>query len=112
MKKFLQIFQYLQLNLSFADALIYMPKFATTFKSLMSNKEKLFELANAPLNESCSAVVLKNLPEKLADPGKFLIPCDFPGQIQCLALADLGASINLMPLSVWKRLSLPELTPT
>ncbi|GJU93447.1 reverse transcriptase domain-containing protein [Tanacetum coccineum] len=56
--------------------------------------------------------ILKKLPEKLRDPGKFLIPCDFPGMDECLALADLGASINLMPLSVWKKLSLPELTPT
>nr|GFD53719.1 reverse transcriptase domain-containing protein [Tanacetum cinerariifolium] len=46
------------------------------------------------------------------DPGKFLIPCDFSGMAECLALADLGASINLMPFSVWKRLSLPDLTPT
>ncbi|GJW02824.1 reverse transcriptase domain-containing protein [Tanacetum coccineum] len=89
-----------------------MPKFASTLKSLISNKEKLFELARTPLNEHCSAVLLKKLPEKLGDPGKFLIPCDFPGMDECLALADLGASINLMPLSVWKKLSLPELTPT
>ncbi|GJV65342.1 reverse transcriptase domain-containing protein [Tanacetum coccineum] len=82
------------------------------FKSLLSNKEKLFELANTPLNENCSAVLLKQLPEKLRDPGKFLIPCDFLELDVCLALADLGASINLMPLSVWKKLSLPKLTPT
>ncbi|GKC70131.1 reverse transcriptase domain-containing protein [Tanacetum coccineum] len=89
-----------------------MPKFASTLKSLISNKEKLFELARTPLNEHCSAVLLKKLPEKLGDPDKFLIPCDFPGMDECLAMADLGASINLMPLSVWKKLSLPELTPT
>ncbi|GJU19000.1 reverse transcriptase domain-containing protein [Tanacetum coccineum] len=87
-------------------------KFASTFKSLLSNKEKLFELANTPLNENCSAVLLKKFPEKLGDPGKFLIPCDFPKLDECLALANLGASINLMPLSVWKQLSLPELTST
>nr|GEZ92301.1 reverse transcriptase domain-containing protein [Tanacetum cinerariifolium] len=52
------------------------------------------------------------LPEKLEDPGKFLIPCNFPEIVECLALADLGASINLMPLSIWRKLSLPELTPT
>ncbi|GJV16399.1 reverse transcriptase domain-containing protein [Tanacetum coccineum] len=57
-------------------------------------------------------MLLKKLPEKLGDPGKFLIPCDFPGMDVCHALADLGASINLMPLSIWKKLSLPELTPT
>ncbi|GJX00067.1 reverse transcriptase domain-containing protein [Tanacetum coccineum] len=112
MLKFLQIFQRLHFDISFADALLHMPKFASTFKSLLSNKEKLFELASTPLNENCSAVLLKKLPEKLGDPGKFLIPCDFPELDECLALADLGASINLMPLSVWKKLSLPELTLT
>ncbi|GKC75873.1 reverse transcriptase domain-containing protein [Tanacetum coccineum] len=112
MEKFFQIFQDLHFNISFADALILMPKFASTFKSLLSNKEILFELARTPLNEHCSAVLLKKLPKKLRDPGMFFIPCDFPGMDVCLALADLGASINLMPLSVWKKLSLPELTPT
>ncbi|GJQ92035.1 hypothetical protein Tco_0003174 [Tanacetum coccineum] len=102
-EKFYQIFQDLHFDISFADALILMPKFASTLKSLISNKEKLFELARTPLNEHCSAVLLKKLPEKLGDPGKFLIPCDFPGMDECLALADLGASINLMPLSVWKK---------
>ncbi|GJR12035.1 reverse transcriptase domain-containing protein [Tanacetum coccineum] len=112
MLKFLQIFQRLHFDISFADVLLHMPKFASTFKSLLSNKEKLFELASTPLNENCSAVLLKKLPKKLGDPGKFLIPCDFSKLDECLALADLGASINLMPLSVWKKLSLPELTPT
>ncbi|GKE39398.1 reverse transcriptase domain-containing protein [Tanacetum coccineum] len=69
-------------------------------------------MARTPLNEHCSAVILNKLPEKLRDPDKFLIPCDFPGMKECLALADLGASINLMPLCVWKNLSLPKLTPT
>ncbi|GJS24030.1 reverse transcriptase domain-containing protein [Tanacetum coccineum] len=99
-------------ELSFADALLHMLKFASMFKSLLNNKEKLFDLAKTPVNENCLAVILKKLPEKLGDPGKFLIPCDFPEIVECLALADLGASINLMPLSIWKKLSLPELTPT
>ncbi|GJU23074.1 reverse transcriptase domain-containing protein [Tanacetum coccineum] len=80
--------------------------------NLLTNKEKLFELENTPLNENCSAVLLKKLPEKLKDTRRFLIPCDFYGLESCMALADLGAIINLMPLSVWKTLSLPELTPT
>ncbi|GJX26722.1 reverse transcriptase domain-containing protein [Tanacetum coccineum] len=112
MLKFLQIFQRLNFDLSFADALLHILKFASTFKSLLSNKEKLFELANTLLNENCSAVLLKKLHKKLRDPGRFLIPCDFPELDKSLALADLGASINLMPLSVWKKLSLPELTST
>nr|GEZ42124.1 reverse transcriptase domain-containing protein [Tanacetum cinerariifolium] len=98
--------------LSFTDAFILMPKFGLTIKSLLTNKEKLFELARTPPNEHCSAVLLKKLPEKLGDPGKFLIPCDFLGMDEYLALADLGASINIMPLSVWNKLSLLELSPT
>ncbi|GKA20171.1 hypothetical protein Tco_0700160 [Tanacetum coccineum] len=108
-KKFYQIFRDLHFDISFADALILMPKFASTLKSLISNKEKLFELARTPLNEHCSAVLLKKLPEKLGDPVKFLIPCDFSGMDECLALANLGASINLMPLSVLKKLPFPNL---
>nr|GEV17053.1 reverse transcriptase domain-containing protein [Tanacetum cinerariifolium] len=69
-------------------------------------------LLPTPLNEHCLAVLLKKLPEKLGDLGKFLIPCDFLGMDECLTLDDLGASINLMPLSVWNKLSLPKLTPT
>ncbi|GKA03449.1 reverse transcriptase domain-containing protein [Tanacetum coccineum] len=112
MEKIFQIFQDLRFDISFADALLLMPRFAPTIKSLLMNKEKLLELAKIPLNENCSAMLLKKLPEKLGDPGKFLIPCNFPGMDVCHALADLGASINLMPLSIWKKLSLPELTPT
>nr|GEX39645.1 hypothetical protein [Tanacetum cinerariifolium] len=87
-EKFYQIFKDMSSEISFADALIFMPKFASTLKALTGNKAKL------------------------RDPGKFLIPCDFPGMPECLPLADLDASINLMPFSVWKRLSLPDLTPT
>ncbi|GJU70253.1 reverse transcriptase domain-containing protein [Tanacetum coccineum] len=86
--KFMEIFRNLHFELSFADALIHMPKFA-------------------PI-----AVVLKKLPEKLGDPGRFLIPCDFSEFDSYLALADLGASINLMPLSIWKKLKLSGLTET
>nr|GFB25122.1 reverse transcriptase domain-containing protein [Tanacetum cinerariifolium] len=90
--KFMEIFQDLHFELSFADALIHMPKFTPMFKKLL--------------------VVLKKLPEKLGDPGRFLIPCDFTGLDNCLALADLRASINLMPLSSWKKLRLPTLNDT
>nr|GEZ40364.1 reverse transcriptase domain-containing protein [Tanacetum cinerariifolium] len=80
-------------------------------EALLSNMEKLQELANIPFNENCSAVILKKLLEKLGDTGKFLIPYGF-SEIKCKALADLGASINLMPLSVWKKLGLPDVIPT
>nr|GEV12156.1 reverse transcriptase domain-containing protein [Tanacetum cinerariifolium] len=94
------------------DALLHMPKFALMFKSLLNNNEKFFDLATTLVNENCSTVILKKFPEKLEDPDKFLIPCDFLELAECLALTNLGAGINLMPLSIWKKLSLPELTPT
>ncbi|GJW13438.1 reverse transcriptase domain-containing protein [Tanacetum coccineum] len=109
--KFMEIFRNLHFELSFADALIHMPKFAPMFRKLLNDKDKIIELTKTPVNENCSAVILKNS-RKLGDPGRFLIPCDFPEMNECLALADLGASINLMPLSIWKELSLLALTKT
>nr|GFC40411.1 reverse transcriptase domain-containing protein [Tanacetum cinerariifolium] len=96
----------------FVDALILMPKFSPSIKILLTNKDKLYELDRTPLNEHCLVVLLKKLPEKLGDLGKFLIPCDFPRMAECLAVADLGASINLMPFSVWNKLLLLDLSPT
>nr|GEU56341.1 reverse transcriptase domain-containing protein [Tanacetum cinerariifolium] len=105
------MFKQLHINITLADALILIPKYQKMLKALLSNKEKLLELAYTPLNENCSAVILKKLPEKLGDPRKFLISCGF-SELKCKALADLGASINLMPLSVWKKLGLPKLIST
>nr|GEW77567.1 reverse transcriptase domain-containing protein [Tanacetum cinerariifolium] len=111
-EKFYKIFKDMSFEISFTDALILMPKFASTLKALIGNKEKLSEMARTPMNEHCSAVILNKLPRKLEDPSKFFIPCEFPGMDEFLALADLCARINLMPLFVWEALSLPELTPT
>nr|GEZ52088.1 reverse transcriptase domain-containing protein [Tanacetum cinerariifolium] len=88
---FFQIFTDLNFNISFADALILMPKFGPFIKSLLTNKK---------------------VAKKLGDPCKFLIPCYFSGMAECLALANLGESINLIPLSMWNKLSLPDLSPT
>ncbi|GKA18000.1 hypothetical protein Tco_0697837 [Tanacetum coccineum] len=111
-EKIFQMFQDLRFDISFADALFLMPRFAPMIRNLLMNKEKLLGLAKIPFNENCSTMLLKKLPEKLGDPGKFLIPCNFPRMDVCHALADLSAIINLMPLSFWKKLSLPKLTPT
>nr|GFA87698.1 reverse transcriptase domain-containing protein [Tanacetum cinerariifolium] len=78
-QKFYEIFKEMSFEISFTDALILMPKFTSTLKALIRNKEKLSEMARTPMNEHCSAVILKKLPRKLGDPGKFLIPCEFPG---------------------------------
>nr|GEX39112.1 reverse transcriptase domain-containing protein [Tanacetum cinerariifolium] len=88
-KKFYKIFKDMSFEISFTDALILMPKFASTLKALIGNKEKLSEMARTPMNEHCSTVILNKLLRKLGDPYKFLIPCEFPGMDECLALADL-----------------------
>ncbi|GKD37124.1 hypothetical protein Tco_1257331 [Tanacetum coccineum] len=111
-EKFYEIFKDLSFKISLTDALILMPNFSSTLKALIGKKEKLSKMARTPLNEHCSAVIVNKLPKKLRDPVKFLIPCDFPIMEECLALADLGVIINLMPLSVWEKLSLLELTLT
>ncbi|GJX63271.1 hypothetical protein Tco_0296171 [Tanacetum coccineum] len=85
-EKFYEIFKDMSFEISFMDALTLMPKFASTLKALIGNKEKLSEMARTPLNEHCSAVILNKLPKKLGDPGRFLIPCKFPGMDECLAL--------------------------
>ncbi|GJS08667.1 reverse transcriptase domain-containing protein [Tanacetum coccineum] len=91
--KFLHMFKKLHFNISFAKALAQMPKYAKMLKDLFTNKEKILELANTPLNENCSAALLKKLPEKLEDLRKFLIPCDFSELEECLALADLAEDV-------------------
>ncbi|GJV73014.1 reverse transcriptase domain-containing protein [Tanacetum coccineum] len=110
-QKFWEMFKKIHVNITLADALILMPKYQKMLKSLLSNKEKLNEMANTPVSENCSAIILKKLPEKLEDPGQFLIPCTF-SELKCKALADLGASINLMPFSVYTKLGLPALQST
>ncbi|GJY20354.1 reverse transcriptase domain-containing protein [Tanacetum coccineum] len=98
-EKFYKIFQDMSFEISLADALILMPKFASTLKALIRNKVKLSEMARTPLNEHCTAVILNKLIEKLGDPGKFLIPCDFPRMDECLALPrSCAVAINLMAI--------------
>nr|GEY80222.1 hypothetical protein [Tanacetum cinerariifolium] len=86
--KFVEIFRDLHFELSFTDALLHMPKFALMFKSLMNNKEKLFDLATNSMNENCSKIILKKLPEKLVDPGKKLSLPELTPTQMILELAD------------------------
>ncbi|XP_021991535.1 uncharacterized protein LOC110888312 [Helianthus annuus] len=92
-----------------------MPKYAKFLKDLLKRKDRLGELSNIALIAliaGCSAVVLNNLPEKLIDTGIFTIPCMFSSGTLSHALADLDASINLMPYSLYEKLDLGDLTPT
>nr|GEY74258.1 hypothetical protein [Tanacetum cinerariifolium] len=100
-EKFYKIFKEMSFEISFTDALMLMPKFASTLKALIGNKEKLSEMARTPMNEHCLAVILNKLPKKLGDPEKFLIPCEFPGMDECLALADLDRT-EFKPVGIAK----------
>jgi hypothetical protein len=80
-----------------------MPKYAKFLKDLLSNKKELEEISKATLNEECSAVFQQKLPQKMRDPGSFTIPCLIGGLKVSNSLADLGASINLMPYSVFTK---------
>nr|GFA65613.1 reverse transcriptase domain-containing protein [Tanacetum cinerariifolium] len=83
------MFKQLHINITLANALIIILKYQQMLKALLSNKKKLLEMANTPLNENCLTIILKKLPEKLGDPWKFLISCGF-SELKCKALADLG----------------------
>ncbi|GKC98231.1 reverse transcriptase domain-containing protein, partial [Tanacetum coccineum] len=89
-----------------------MPKFNKWLSTLLRNKEKLEEIAMTTVNTECSAIILNKVPEKLEDPKKFLIPCALQELDRTNALADSGASINLLPHSIYKQLGLGALEPT
>nr|GEW49498.1 retrotransposon protein, putative, unclassified [Tanacetum cinerariifolium] len=101
---FYEIFKDMSFEISFTDALILMPKFASTLNALIEDKGKLSEMARTTMNEHCSAVILNKFPRKLGDPRKFLIPCEFSGMDECLALADLDRSVS-KPIGIAKDVS-------
>ncbi|GJZ83635.1 reverse transcriptase domain-containing protein [Tanacetum coccineum] len=111
--RFLKMFKQLRLEIGLKDALVEMPKFNKWLSSLLRNKEKLEEIAITTVNAECSAIIMKQeFPESNEDPGKFLIPCALQELDRTSALADSGASINLLPHSIYKKLGLEALTPT
>ncbi|GJZ82062.1 reverse transcriptase domain-containing protein, partial [Tanacetum coccineum] len=110
--RFLKMFKQLRLEIGLKDALVEMPKFNKWLSSLLRNKEKLEEIAITTVNAECSAIIMNKVPEKLEDPGKFLIPCALQELDRTSALADSEASINNLPHSIYKKLGLEALTPT
>ncbi|GJT79627.1 hypothetical protein Tco_1053969 [Tanacetum coccineum] len=107
-KKLLENLKQLHINLPFIEALAQIPKYAKFLKSLLTNKARLEEACKIIMNERCSAVLLNKLPSKEKDPGSFTIPCDI-GQLHIdNSLADLGASLSLMPYTMYKKLGLGE----
>ncbi|GKF27070.1 reverse transcriptase domain-containing protein [Tanacetum coccineum] len=89
-----------------------MPNYGKFIKELICNKHKIEQIYAAYLSDESSAMIQNKVPTKLANPGSFLIPCNFIKTFSCNALADLGANIILMPYSLYAKLSLETLKPT
>ena len=110
--RFLEIFKKLEINIPLAEALEQMPLYAKFLKELITKKRSWQEKETVILNQECSAIIQQGLPPKLKDPGSFLIPCTIGSMAVDKSLCDLGASINLMPLTMMKKMMIEELKPT
>ncbi|GJS08775.1 reverse transcriptase domain-containing protein [Tanacetum coccineum] len=110
--KFLDMIRAVRINVPLIDVLAGMPNYGKFLKELVNNKHKIEQISAAFLSDESSAMIQNKVPPKLGDPKSFLIPCNFNKTFSCNALADLGASINLMPYSLYAKLSLETLKPT
>ncbi|GKE79665.1 reverse transcriptase domain-containing protein, partial [Tanacetum coccineum] len=111
-KKLLDMIRAVQINVPLVDVLVGMRNYGKFLKELVNNKHKIKQISAAFLSDESFAKLQNKVPLKLGDPGSFLIPCNFNKFFSCNALADLGASINLMPYSLYAKLSLKTLKPT
>src|ERR1044072_207231 len=111
--KFVTMFRKLHVDLPFSEVLEKMPQYAKFMKEILSKKRRLSEMDEiVNMTEECSAIIQRKLPVKMKDPGRFLLPVEFEGKEGTNGLIDLGASVNLMPLSMFERLKIGELKPT
>ncbi|XP_019435111.1 PREDICTED: uncharacterized protein LOC109341623 [Lupinus angustifolius] len=109
--RFMDIFKNLQINIHLMEAMEQRPTYSKFMMDLLTRKRKFSE-ETLTLEASCSAIIQKSLPEKTKDPGSFTIPITIGELSMGKALLDLGASINLMPLSIWKMIGDMEIKPT
>ncbi|GKC36003.1 reverse transcriptase domain-containing protein [Tanacetum coccineum] len=110
--KFLDMIRAVRINVPLVDVLAGMPNYGKFLKELVSNKHKLKQISSSFLSDESSAMIQNKVPPKFGDPGSFLIPCNFSKAFSCNALADLGASIDLIPYSLYAKLSLETPKPT
>ncbi|XP_062118985.1 uncharacterized protein LOC133832689 [Humulus lupulus] len=111
-RRFLDVLKQLHINIRRVEALEQMPNYVKFFKDILTKKRRLGEFEMVALMEGCSAMLKSKIPPKLKDPGSFTIPCSIGGRDVGRALCDLGASINLMPMSIFKKLGNGEARPT
>ena len=108
----MELFKQLRINIAFADVIEQMPAYAKFLKDIVTHKRKIEDCSTITLSEVCSAIIQRKLPPKLKDPGSFTVPCAIGEFSFDKALCDLGASINLMPYSIFQRLGISEVKPT
>ena len=108
----MEVFKKLQINIPFAEALEQMPSYVKFMKDILSRKRRLLDFETVNLIEECSAILRRKLPQKPKDPGSFTIPRKIGNLVFKRALCDLGANINLMPLSIFRQLGLGDARPT
>ncbi|XP_016446474.1 uncharacterized protein LOC107771581 [Nicotiana tabacum] len=111
-RKFFEILKQLSVNIPLLEALKDIPMYAKRTKDFLSKKINFQDMATVQLSMECCVVVTRPISQKLKDPGSFTIPCMIGDYSFAKALCDLGASINLMPLAIYKKLGLPSLRPT
>ncbi|KAJ9170165.1 hypothetical protein P3X46_018293 [Hevea brasiliensis] len=110
--KFLEVLKSLHVTIPFTDALAQMPSYAKFLNEILSNKKKLEEFETVALTEESNAILQNKLPPKLKDPGSFSMPCHIGDISIDKALCDLGASVSLMPLSIYEKVKIGEMKPT
>ncbi|KAK4265062.1 hypothetical protein QN277_026164 [Acacia crassicarpa] len=111
-KQFLDMLRQLHINMPLVEALEQMPSYVKFLKEILSKKRRLEEFETEALTQECSAMLTNRLPLKLKDPSSFTIPCAIGPNYSGKTLCDLGASINLMPMSIFKQLAVGEARPT
>ena len=109
---FMEIFKKLHINIPFIDAMEKLPSFVKFMKDITANKRKLSDYEIISFSGECNTIIKRKFPSKLEDPGSFTITCSINNSIFEKDLCDLGASINLIPLSIFRKLGLGEANPT
>jgi hypothetical protein len=109
--KFIEIMRQLHINIPLIEAIQQMPNYSKFMKDVLTKRRRIGEFETAALTQECSQMVQGKIPPKLKDPGAFIVPCTIGDVYVGKALCDLGASINLMPLSIFKKLGIGEARP-
>ena len=110
--KFTQQVKGIPINTPFIDSLSKVPKYANFLQDLINTRQQLEKDSKVILSKQSSKVIMGELPKKMGDPGCLTHPCKFGYNMKTYAIADSGASVNLMSFSFYQNLNLPDLKST